>query len=378
MHNTILILGTNSGQLDLIKTMKALGWYVIGCSNRPDEVGVKYTDKFYETDICDIEAVSKIAIENNVDLVYSISSDTAIKSVVQVSSKLNLPTFHSEDLIRLLDNKQDLRSFLNNAKLSIVNYIEIDEIDNSLKWDTYPCIVKPSNAQGQRGVQKVNDAHELKKSILNAKHFSSNNTAIIEDFLDGVEISCNVLVSEGQIVFDALSERLIYSDEYFGIPKGHLIPCVNIDEDVQKEAIELVHNVVEALRIQDGPLYFQMKATKNGVKIIEIAPRLDGCHMWRLLKHATDRNFLTETVEVLLHKHKNKQRVELKDDKYYELIFQHSEPSQTFKAENFPIPAGALYHEYRYTNEESINIINGKKEGVGYYIAEFLRDKWED
>lgn len=377
MNNTILILGTNSGQLDLIKTMKKLGWYVIGCSNRSDEVGVKYTDKFYEVDIRDIEAVSKIATENHVDLVYSVSSDTAIKSVVEVSSKLRLPTFYSIDLIRLLDNKQDLRSFLNNAKLSIVNYTEIDEVDDSFKWNAFPCIVKPSNAQGQRGVQKVNSSEELLDSVLNAKQFSSNNTAIIEDFLDGVEISCNVLVSESQIVFDVLSERLVYGDEYFGIPQGHLIPCVNVSQELQKEAIELVHNVVRALKIENGPLYFQMKATTNGVKIIEIAPRLDGCHMWKLIKHATDRNFLAETVEVLLNTHKNAQHVELKNDKYYELIFQHSKPSQDFQEESFPIPSDALYHEYRYSNGDTINIINGKKEVVGYYIDEFSKDKWK-
>lgn len=376
MKNTILILGTNSGQLDLIKAMKDLGWFVIGCSNRSDEVGVKYTDQFFEVDIRDIDAVSKIAIENKVDLVYSVSSDTAIKSVVQVSSKLNLPTFYSEDLIRLLDNKQELRRFLNDAKLSYVNYIEIDDISDSSEWDAFPCIVKPSNAQGQRGVQKVNNIKELQESILNAKQFSSNNTAIIEDFLDGVEISCNVLVSNGQIIFDTLSERLTYNDEYFGIPKGHVIPCVNIDENARKEAVELVHNVVKALDIKNGPLYFQMKATTKGVKIIEIAPRLDGCHVWRLIKDATDRNFLTETIEVLLNDHKNTQPVVLKDSKYYELIFQHSEPSQTFQEKSFPIPADALYHEYRYSNGDSINIINGKKEVVGYYVAEFSKNKW--
>ena len=124
----------------------------------------------------------------------------------------------------MLDNKQRLRRFLNDAKLSYVNYIEIDNISDSSEWDTFPCIVKPSNAQGQRGVQKVNNITELRESILNAKQFSSNNTAIIEDFLDGVEISCNVLVSNGQIIFDTLSERLTYNDEYFGIPKGHVIP----------------------------------------------------------------------------------------------------------------------------------------------------------
>jgi biotin carboxylase len=378
MNNTILILGTNSGQLDLIKTMKELGWYVIGCSNRSDEVGVKYTDKFYEVDIRDIEAVSKIAADNDVNLVYSVSSDTAIKSVVQVSSKLNLPTFYSEELIRLLDNKQDLRSFLNNMKLSIVNYVEVDDVDDSNKWNTFPCIVKPSNAQGQRGVKKVNSAYELKNSVIEAKQFSSNNTAVIEDFLDGVEISCNVLVSNGQIVFDILSERLTYNDEYFGIPKGHLIPCVNIDEDTKKEAVELVSNVVKALKIENGPLYFQMKATTNGVKIIEIAPRLDGCHMWRLIQHATNRSFLVETIEVLLNKHQSMQRVQLKNNKYYELIFQHSKPSQIFEEKSFPIPVGALYHEYRYSKGEAINIINGKKEVVGYYISEFQKDKWED
>lgn len=378
MQNKILVLGTNSGQLDLIKHMKKIGWYVIGCSNRPNEVGASYVDEFHKIDITNISEIIRIAKETKVDIVYSVSSDTAIKSVVKASTELRLPTFYSNELISLLDNKQELRDFLNTAGLSYVPFVEISDINDRVDWDIYPCIVKPSNAQGQRGVKKVLNKEELKEALVEAKDYSSNNTAIIEDYLDGVELSCNVLVANGEIVFDVLSERLTYGEDFFGIPQGHLIPCVNINNQQRDEAVELVHQIVNSLKIENGPLYFQMKATSKGIKVIEIAPRLDGCHMWRLINHATSRNFLAETVATLLNENVNLEHVELKDAKYYELIFQHSKPDSTFQRENFPKRPNALYHEYRYNDGEDINTINGRKEVVGYYIDNFIKTKWKE
>jgi len=365
----VLVLGTNAGQLDLIKTIKDLGWTVIACSNRKGEIGSVFADSFYEIDIVDIEKLKTLAKLENIDFIYSVSSDTTMISVVKVSEELGLPHFFDSKLLDLFNKKEMLRKYLNKNNLGFVEYQLIEEFENLSEWTSFPCIVKPSDAQGQRGVKKVQSMDEMELALKNAKKFSRNGAAIVEEYLDGVEMSCNVLVSNGKIIFDILSERLTYEGKLMGIPKGHLVPCVNVNKEVQNEAIELSLYIIKELNIKNGPLYFQMKATSKGVKIIEIAPRIDGCHMWRVIEKATGRNLIKETLEVLTNQHKEINRVKQKDNKIYELIFQHSKPNENFQINNFPIPDNYLYHEYRYDDGERINEINGRKEVVGYFVS---------
>ena len=372
MKKKILILGTNAGQLDLIKHMKKIGWQVFACSNRQDEVGSHVADKFYRIDISDIDLVEGLAIELKVDLVYSISSDIAIKSAIKVSERLSLPCFYNSDLIDLFDNKHMLREYLNYHKISEVEYIKVKPEDHNIPtWKKFPCMVKPADAQGQRGVEKVTTKEEMMEAIDIAFHVSSSNTVIIEEYLDGVEISCNVLIENKKIIFDILSERLVHDGKLFTIPTGHLIPCINISDIEQEQALSLVHATVEVLDIENGCLYFQMKATKSGIKIIEIAPRLDGCHVWRLIKAATGRDFLAETIECLEGNIQNKDHVKVRSNEKYELIFQQLPSQNKFNQMSFPIPNDAIYHEYRYNDGDDITPINGKLEVVGYYVRQY-------
>lgn len=367
----ILVLGANAGQLDLIKYMKMLGWHVISCAHRVGEVGERYSDAFHLIDVCDINAIVALAKENKVDLVYSISSDIAMKTAIAVSEKLNLPHFYSSDLFNLLDKKHKLRKHLNDHKISEVGYIEAKNSSQAKDWDSFPCMVKPSDAQGQRGVVKILDKISLEEAILSALALSSSKVAIIEDYLDGVEMSCNVLIQNKKIIFDVLSERAVHEGDLFTIPKAHYIPCQNINENAQIEALNIVHQTVKSLNITDGCLYFQMKATSKGIKIIEIAPRLDGCHMWRLIKEATGHDFLAATIKVLMGEEIKDIQVNLKDNLEYGLFFQQTSPDKRFKIKDFPIPVNTYYHEYRYEDGDKIIPINGRLEVVGYYVSDY-------
>ncbi len=373
--NTILVLGANAGQLDLIKYMQTIGWTVHACAHRRGDSGEKHADVFHLLDIRDIDAVCQLAQEIQADLVYSVSSDIAMITAVAVSTKLSLPHFFDNDLIDLLNRKELLRQHLNNHNLGPVEYQTIRKFDDIDNWTTFPCMVKPSDAQGQRGVQKVTKEADFEKAVNIALEASTSNTAIIEEFLDGVEMSCNILVNQGDIKFDILSERLVHGGDLFGIPEGHLVPCMNVSLKVQSEAIKLVHETIRSLKVESGCLYFQMKASHQGVRIIEIAPRLDGCHMWRLIKSATGEDFLASTVQCLLGHGQDSKRTVVPKKCRKELIFQQAPPNKKFDLESFPIPQDVVYHEYRYDDGDIIQPINGKMDVVGYYVRPYSQDE---
>ncbi len=371
-QKTILVLGTNAGQADLIRHMKDRGWRVIGASPVPGEPGQAFCDVVEPVNIVDLDALAEVAARHAVDLVYSISSDVAMTSVVALSERLGLPHFYDSAFIGLLDDKAALRGFLARHDLGPVPFRKVAAPEEAADWATFPCMVKPTDAQGQRGVVRIDRAEDLAPAITAAAGYSRSGQAIVEGFLDGVEISCNVLVCGGAVRMKVLSERLVHGPEAIGVPRGHLVPCRDVSEAEQRAALDLVDRIIAALGSRDGVLYFQMIVTPEGPREVEIAPRLDGCHMWRLIRAAEGADLVAMTMDCLTGAgapaplpnggEGDRQRARM------ELMFQQMPPGAPFDPAAFPAPADAVYHEYRYAPGETVRTVNGTLEVVGYYV----------
>lgn len=366
MTNTILVLGTNAGQADLIRHMKGIGWHVIGVSPLAGEPGQVFCDKVVHIDIRDLEALAEVAAANEVDLVYSISSDVAIRAAVALSERLGLPHFHSSGFIELLDDKTALRRLLNEQNLSPVPFESVTDTAGLSGWEVFPCVVKPADAQGQRGVVRVDSADAIGSAVAEAREISRSGTAIVEAYLEGVEISVNLLVVQGEIRLEVLSERLVHGPDALGVPRGHLVPAKAVSPADQAAALEQVRAIVAALGAPDGPLYVQMIVTPDGPRVVEIAPRLDGCHMWRLIKAATGADLLAMTVAALTSQ--TVETVQAMPGGDWELMFQQSPPDTAFDPDAFPVPDDAVHHEYRYDPGEIVRAVNGRLDVVGYYV----------
>ncbi|MEN5113045.1 ATP-grasp domain-containing protein [Brevundimonas diminuta] len=367
-NRSALVLGANAGQADLIRYLGEQGWTVTACAHRPGGAGAKLAHDFRLQDITDVEGVTALARELGVDLVYSVSSDIAVPAVVGASVALGLPHYFDPALVALLDDKAALRAQLNANNLSVVPFVKARSMEDCAGWTSYPCMVKPADAQGQRGVAKVLSPEGFEAALANAISLSPSGTAIVEAWLEGVEISYNVLVADGRVVVNEVSERLVHGDHLVGVPRGHLIPPVAVDAEVCAQGAALVEAVTAMLKVRDGTLYFQMKVTPEGPRIIEIAPRLDGCHIWRLMKLAREVDFLDLAVRRLEGEEVAAAAAGVPAKGVYELMFQQAAPGSIFQASDFPKPDDALYHEYRYEDGETILPINGRLEVVGYYV----------
>lgn len=367
MKGVALVLGANAGQADLIRHLKRAGWFVWACSGRSGEPGAGIADRFAQVDITDIAALTRLVEENEVDLIYSVSSDIAMRAATALAEATGRPHFYDSAFIDLLDDKAALRRFLAERDLDEVEFLTVTKPEQAAGWAHYPCIVKPVDAQGQRGVVRIGRAEDLAPALERAVALSVSGAAIVEEALSGVEISCNTLVHDGKIRVQALSERLVHTDIGFGIPKGHLLPARHVSGDNLRKADAKVKAIVEAFGMRDGPLYFQMIVTENGPRIVEIAPRLDGCHMWRVIRAGTGVDLIAETVAALTGG-AFEPRGTPATEAPLELMFQQIGPGEPFSAARFPPPSDALYHEYRYRDGDMITPINGVFEVVGYYV----------
>ncbi|MGD7036993.1 ATP-grasp domain-containing protein [Methylotuvimicrobium buryatense] len=366
-----LILGIGSAQVDAIQYLKKHGWWVIGCSYRKEGPGLDLIDHFELINITDVNSIQQLVNKEGIDLVYSVGSDLAMPSVAEISDRLGLPSFVRPGTAKLLQSKTELRGFLSKNNISPVNYRVIKDATDIQGWDFYPAMLKPTDSQGQRGISRVESYEDITNNLDSALNASRTGIAILEEVLEGPEVSVNAFVVDGQVVLSEVSDRWVLSGYPGGIPQAHILPTQKATNILIKETKNLVKQCIHALDIKNGPVYFQIILTSQGPRIVEITPRLDGCHMWRLIKEVTGYDLLDASFRLLTGK-PIKPFVGYEEFSVSSLVFLYQAPNTEFLKNNHHLPSDVLYKEYYFQEGQRVPAINGQMEKVGYYIKRGL------
>jgi biotin carboxylase len=365
-----LILGTLAGQVDAIELLKSKGWRVYACGHRRDGPGVDAADDFFLVDILDVEAVTALADRLQVDIVYSVGSDIAMPTIARVNERLGLPSFHNVGITDTLQRKDLLRQALDSAGLSPVQHRKLTSVRDLEGFTAYPAIVKPSDSQGQRGITIVETPEEAIEVVETALGFSNSGTAIIEEWLDGPEISVHVFAVDGRVRFFLPSDRHVWSGDMIGVASGHTIPAYALDSSARAAVRTLVQDFVTSLNVETGPLYFQMIVTEHGPRIIEVASRLDGCHLWRLIEQNTGFNLMSACFDVLAGE--PWVDPEMHDAGTTDVLgFHLGPPGQPFHLSDYLLPdePAMTFQEIQVADGELPRDVNGVISRLGYYMT---------
>ena len=365
----ILVLGTGNAQKDIIEYCRDNGYYVIASSNTSAGSVRELADEFHLVDITDISETGKLARDQHVDFVYSVGSDVAMPTVAKVSDNLGLPCFIDFRTADICNHKNLLRSELQKkGTRGNIPYQIMESPEDTIRVP-FPAVLKPSDSQGQRGVRKVNDPDEVKAAFSDALGFSREKKVILESYIDGSEISVNVFLVNGEIRFYLISDRKVWDEYPGGIIREHIIPSrYEQDREIAGKIRELVEDVLGAIGLKNGPAYFQIKVSSSGEPyLIEVTPRLDGCHMWRLIRYSTGVDLLRASMELL--EGKGYAQTTETVPKPYSLEFLCGKPDTVFSKDNYDIPRHEFLCWY-YEDGQKINRMNGFFEKCGYMIKQ--------
>ena len=155
MKEVILILGAGNAQIDAIEYCRSKGYEVCGCSYTTVDNGIPYLDYFEHTDIKSVEGVIEVARKYNVKAIYSVGSDVAMPTVMRASEALGLPHFIRPETAETCHSKSRMRAMLGDGFCGNVRYIECTSMDEALRFNSFPGMMKPTDSQGQRGFPSV-------------------------------------------------------------------------------------------------------------------------------------------------------------------------------------------------------------------------------
>ena len=364
----VLILGAGNSQIDAIEYCKSHGIFTAGCSYTNTDKGIALLDDFRQVDIKDIEAVSKYASDIKADVIYSVGSDLAIPTALSESEKLGLPHFISSKSAESSHSKHLMREALGQGFEGNVEFMVCDSLEKALTYESFPGMMKPVDSQGQRGCYRVDSSEDIKAHFTDSLDYSVSGKVIIESYIDGPEISVNSYRKDGATVFSMVSDREVFEEYPGGLPKKHRVPSLFADRETQQAAAGIVDMAAERLGITDGPCYCQMKIGRDGKPyIIEIAPRLDGCHMWNLIKHYCGVDLLSACFTHLLSGNPELGEARADSDAVYELEFFSEKTGAAFDRSKYDV-SNSEYVNYYYKTGDTVSKVNGYYEKCGYVI----------
>lgn len=368
MKKRILILGAGNAQIDAIEYCKSHGYEVVGCSYTTVDCGIPHLDYFEQVDIKSVEGVVALAKKFDVQAVYSVGSDLAIPTAMKASEILGLPHFVTSETAEICHAKHRMREALGHDFKGNARFIVCSDIEEARKYTDFPGMMKPVDSQGQRGCFRVDSIQDIEDNFATSMDYSFEGKVIIEQFIDGPEVSVNAYIQDGKMKFALVSDRYAFDEYPGGIIKEHIVPSSWATGAVREATLDLAERIAKKLNIENGPVYYQIKLN-HGTEpmILELAPRFDGCHMWNLIKHYCDVDLMDACFRHLLEGESVLDEAKEQSNIEYTLQFMSKEPNATFNKADFNVK-DADYVCYYYKDGDRVFKINGYIEKCGYII----------
>lgn len=297
----LLIIGASILQLPAIKKAKELGHYVAVADFNPNAVGIPYADEFYNASTIDIEAICKVAEEFKPDGIMTLATDMPMRSIAAATSRLGLPGISMDTAIKSTDKGEMIKAFKEHGVESPWFYIieNVTMLNALLPALTYPCILKPTDNAGSRGVMLVKSAEELIEAYQYSVSQSRGGLVILEEYMTGPEVSVEVMVVDGEPHVLQVTDKLTTGAPYF-VEMGHNQPSMLPAEDVEKIK-DLACRAVKSVGINCGPSHVEIKLTPTGPKMVELGARMGGdCITTHLVPLSTGVDMIKATIDVSL------------------------------------------------------------------------------
>jgi biotin carboxylase len=277
---TILILGAGIEQTIAIELAKKMGLKVIAVDVNPNAQGLKIADVGINADIKSVKAMIEIGKKYKIDGVMTHAVEIP-QVIAKVAKVLNLPCLDPE-IAERATNKLERIKCLTKHGISCPNFETAKTVEEAKRKTGkigFPCVFKPIDSAGARGVKKVRRIEEVENAFKEALYNSKRNKIIlIEEFLEGKEISTESVIYQNKIITTGFGDRNYSRKEEFEpyfVEDGHNVPS-SIPEKVKEEVLKTVNSAIKALGINWGVAKGDILIKDNSVYILEMAARTSG------------------------------------------------------------------------------------------------------
>lgn len=280
MGRRVLQLGGGVLMVRSIQKIQELGYEVFCVDMNPNAPAFPFANGSAAVNISDVEGVGRYADEINADVVLALN-DAGVLPAVYANKKRGLKCYDPEE-VKYFTDKGYMRQRWKEHGVKQPEFFvcsNAEEIAAAVRKIGFPCIVKPCMMWGSRGVSKVNSEADIAFATKFAMDNARGNRYIVEEFMDGVEVSIEGLFKDGRAYILAKADKELQRHENYRVTVQINYEAA-LPDVVLKEIDALVSAAGKAMGFVSGALHAECMVTPQGVKMIEMAGRPGGGHIF--------------------------------------------------------------------------------------------------
>lgn len=158
----------------------------------------------------------------------------------------------------------------------------------------YPCVLKPLNLNGSRGVIRADNHEQFVAAGLRLQRFLTGHDSgrlgqafLVEEYVPGVEVAVEGLLSAGQLKILALFDKPDPLEGPFFEETIYVTPS-RLPAQTQDAIFERTEEAAAALGLREGPVHAELRLSESGPWIIELAGRSIGGLCAKTLRFGPD------------------------------------------------------------------------------------------
>lgn len=295
----IAILGGTLISCEIVRCAKRMGMHTTVIDyNKPDKSpGKQISDESALISVADTDKVASYIANNNIDGVITGYSDALLPMYAEICEKANKPCYGSRRLFEIFTDKKKWKSLCREYDVPTAQEYDADIVKLPEHKLPLPLFVKPADAAGARGLSVVEVAEELAPAIDRAQLFSRNNEVVIEDYLEGSEVTVFWLFLDGTYEVFLLGNRLVKHNQegVIPLPAGYTFPSSVLPRYLDEIAPKC-KRMFAGLGIRNGMMFMQCIVRDGMPYVYDIGYRLTGS----LEQYITKERFGYDPMEMLL------------------------------------------------------------------------------
>lgn len=294
-------------QRPLVQKARSMGLETICFAWSEGAVCKDVADKFYPISIVQKEDILSICRQEQIDGICTIASDAAAPTVAYVAEKMGLAG-NSYNAAVCASNKYLMRQAFGTAELPNPLYAHVTSnvvtdkkyLRSLCRAMKFPLIVKPCDRSGSLAVAKVNGEDELYHAVVNAQTASFAHEAIVEEYVEGREISVEFISYQGKHYPLQITDKETTGSPHF-VEVAHHQPS-DLPDEMRKKIYALTDRALTALGITNGASHSEFRITETGqIIIMEIGGRMGGDFIGSDLVYlSTGYDFVRGVIEVAI------------------------------------------------------------------------------
>jgi biotin carboxylase len=244
-----------------------------------------------------IQAISAFHSRQPVQAILGID-DSGSLLAARASERLGLP-FNSPVAAEAARDKLKMRTLMaaGSVPCPVFRHFTTDQAPEVVAEQVdYPCVVKPLNLNGSRGVMRADNPTEfvvavrrLTQMLRQDQPAGQPQAYLVEDFIPGFEVALEGMLDQGRLLVLALFDKPDPLDGPFFEETIYVTPS-RLPAATQQAIAATAAQAARALGLQMGPVHAELRVNAQGPWMLEVAGRSIGGLCSQVLRFGVDES----------------------------------------------------------------------------------------